>query len=63
MSTRSSPEANRESQAVIDVLAAEDVGKSPHMNVAEAMHRVSGVSISREFGEGECSFNYAMLRN
>jgi iron complex outermembrane receptor protein len=46
-------EVKRESQAVVDVLTSEDVGKFPDKNVAEALQRVSGVSISREFGEGE----------
>jgi iron complex outermembrane recepter protein len=57
-------EAKRESQTVGDVLAAEDVGKFPHENVAEASQRVSGVSISREFGEGErvSIFNYQCSR-
>jgi iron complex outermembrane receptor protein len=35
----------RESQAVVDVLTCK--------KVAEALQRVSGVSISREFSEGE----------
>jgi iron complex outermembrane receptor protein len=46
-------EAKRESPTVVDVLTAEDVGKFPDKNVAEALQRVPGVSISREFGEGE----------
>ncbi|MEO8017918.1 MAG: TonB-dependent receptor [Pseudomonadota bacterium] len=46
-------EVKRESTAVVDVLTSEDVGKFPDKNVAEALQRVSGVSISREFGEGE----------
>ena len=50
-------EAQRESHSVIDVLAVAE-------NLAEALQRFSGVSISREFGEGERvsrSFNYLML--
>ena len=46
-------EVKRQSQAVVDVITSEDVGKFPDKNVAEALQRVSGVSISREFGEGE----------
>src|SRR5688572_20349262 len=45
-------EVKRESQTVVDVITSEDVGKFPDKNVAEALQRVSGVSISREFGEG-----------
>lgn len=39
-------QAKRESQAVIDVLTTDK-------DVAEALQRVSGVSISREFAKGE----------
>ena len=52
-SMRESLEVKRESQAVVDVITSEDVGKFPDKNVAEALQRVSGVTISREFGEGE----------
>jgi iron complex outermembrane receptor protein len=52
-SLEKSLETKRESTAVVDVLTSEDVGKFPDKNVAEALQRVSGVSISREFGEGE----------
>lgn len=43
----------RRSDAVVDAISAEDIGKFPDKNVAEALQRVTGVSISREFGEGE----------
>ena len=46
-------DVKRQSTAVVDVINAEDVGKFPDKNVAEALQRVSGVSISRDFGEGE----------
>ena len=52
-SLRESLDVKRESQTVVDVITSEDVGKFPDKNVAEALQRVSGVSISREFGEGE----------
>jgi iron complex outermembrane receptor protein len=52
-SLRESLEVKRQSQAVVEVITSEDVGKFPDKNVAEALQRVSGVSISREFGEGE----------
>ena len=35
------------------MLTAEDIGKFPDKNVAEALQRVPGVVINREFGEGE----------
>ena len=46
-------DAKRESDQIIDVISAEDVGKFPDKNVAESLSRVPGVVINREFGEGE----------
>src|SRR5262249_28615823 len=46
-------EGQREADAVVNVLSAEDVGKFPDHNVAEALQRLPGVQINREFGEGE----------
>ncbi|RYG11582.1 MAG: TonB-dependent receptor, partial [Caulobacteraceae bacterium] len=43
----------RNANAIVDVVTAEDVGKFPDKNVAEALQRVPGVTINREFGEGE----------
>jgi iron complex outermembrane recepter protein len=43
----------REAVAVVDVIAAKDVNKLPDKNLAEAVQRVPGVVINREFGEGE----------
>jgi len=43
----------RNADAVVDVITAEDVGKFPDKNVAEALQRIPGVVINREFGEGE----------
>ncbi|MCH8615875.1 TonB-dependent receptor [Sphingomonas sp. SM33] len=43
----------RQADAVVDAVSAEDIGKFPDKNVAEALQRVTGVSISRDFGEGE----------
>ncbi|KAF1718763.1 TonB-dependent receptor [Pseudoxanthomonas wuyuanensis] len=37
---------------VVDVIAAEDIGKLPAQNVAEALQRVTGVAITRDRGEG-----------
>lgn len=45
--------AKRFSDSVVDVITAEDIGKFPDKNVAESLSRVTGVGISREFGEGE----------
>jgi iron complex outermembrane receptor protein len=43
----------RDSPQVLDVITAEDVGKLPDANVAEALQRVTGVQITRVFGEGQ----------
>lgn len=42
----------REANAFVDVITAEDVGKFPDKNVADALQRVPGVIISRDGGEG-----------
>ncbi len=43
----------RDAPQVMDVITAEDVGKLPDSNVAEALQRVTGVQITRVFGEGQ----------
>lgn len=52
-SLRESLETKREAVGVVDALNAEDVGKFPDKNLAEALQRVPGIVISRDFGEGE----------
>jgi len=52
-SLRQSIDVKRESNGVVDVLSAEDVGKFPDKNLAESLQRIPGVVINREFGEGE----------
>lgn len=42
----------READAFVDVITAEDIGKFPDKNVADALQRVPGVVISRDGGEG-----------
>jgi TonB-dependent receptor len=42
----------REAHGIVDGIVAEDVGKFPDSNLAEAMQRISGVSIDRVAGEG-----------
>lgn len=43
----------RNADAIIDVVTAEDVGKFPSSNVAEAITIIPGVTIDRAFGQGE----------
>lgn len=45
-------ELKRDSAAFIDAITAEDIGKFPDRNVADALQRVPGVSITRSGGEG-----------
>ncbi len=45
--------AKRFSDSIVDVVTAEDIGKFPDKNVAESLSRITGVGVSREFGEGE----------
>jgi iron complex outermembrane receptor protein len=52
-SQAASIDTKRNADAVVDAITAEDVGKFPDKNVAEALQRVPGVVINREFGEGE----------
>src|SRR5690606_21988093 len=46
-------DTKRNSDAIVDVITAEDVGKFPSTNVAEAMTMIPGVTIDRLFGQGE----------
>ena len=45
--------AKRFADSVVDVITADDIGKFPDKNVAESLSRITGVAVSREFGEGE----------
>ena len=40
------------SEQIVDSIVAEDIGKLPDNNVAEALQRISGVQIARNYGEG-----------
>src|SRR5690606_23206251 len=46
-------ESKRNADAIVDVITAEDVGKFPASNVAEAMTIIPGVTIDRAYGQGE----------
>lgn len=51
-SLAASADVKRNDSRVVDAIVAEDIGKLPDNNVAEALQRVTGVSINREFGVG-----------
>ena len=43
----------RKAVSIVDAIVAADIGKLPASNVAEALQRLPGVTISREAGEGQ----------
>ncbi|HEU0278191.1 MAG TPA: TonB-dependent receptor [Rhodanobacteraceae bacterium] len=45
-------ETQRASNATVSVVTAEDIGKFPNTNVAEAMTLVPGVAVDRRYGQG-----------
>lgn len=47
-----SSDLKRRADQIVDVISAEDIGKLPDANVAEALQRVPGLQIERNFGEG-----------
>ena len=52
-SLKEAVKVKEQSDQIVDAIAAKDVNKLPDKNVAEALQRVPGVVINREFGEGE----------
>jgi TonB-dependent receptor len=42
----------RTDSRIVDAIVAEDIGKLPDNNIAEALQRITGVSISKDFGVG-----------
>ncbi len=68
-SLKQSLDLKRDADQVVDAVSAEDVGKFPDTNVAEALQRITGVAIDRSGGEGQFitvrglgpEFNYVLL--
>lgn len=52
-SIEKSLDQKRNANAVVEVITAEDVGKFPDKNVADALQRVPGVIVTRDGGEGK----------
>jgi TonB-dependent receptor len=52
-SIEQSLDQKRNANAIVEVITAEDVGKFPDKNVADALQRVPGVIVSRDGGEGK----------
>lgn len=43
----------RNADAIVDAISAEDIGKFPDTNVAESLSHLPGITVDRQFGEGE----------
>lgn len=52
-SLQKSLETKRNANAIVSAVTAEDIGKFPNTNVAEAMVQMPGITIDRRFGQGE----------
>jgi outer membrane receptor for ferrienterochelin and colicin len=51
-SLQNAQELKRNADQIVDSIVAEDIGKLPDNNVADALARVTGVQIRRDSGEG-----------
>src|SRR5690625_3373117 len=51
-SMQSAIQIKRNADQIVDSIVAEDIGKLPDANVAAALQRISGIQISRNYGEG-----------
>jgi iron complex outermembrane receptor protein len=49
-SLQASMDTKRNADAIVDAITAEDIGKFPASNVAEALAQVPGVTLDRQFG-------------
>ena len=47
-----SMDVKRDADGVVDAISAEEMGKFPDTNLAESLQRITGVTVSRENGEG-----------
>ena len=52
-SIRDAISRKRNAGQIMDAVAAEDIGKLPDDNIGEALQRITGVSLTREAGEGK----------
>ncbi|WP_404334459.1 TonB-dependent receptor [Sphingomonas sp. MMS12-HWE2-04] len=52
-SLRRAVDIKRSADNIVDSIVAEDIGKLPDQNIAEAIQRIPGVTISRDNGEGQ----------
>ncbi|TMO57074.1 TonB-dependent receptor [Pseudoalteromonas phenolica] len=52
-SLKESINAKRFATSVVDAVSAEDIGKFPDSDVGEALGRIPGVAVNRQFGQGQ----------
>lgn len=52
-SLQSAQERKQNSLEIVDSVVADDIGKLPDNNTTEALQRVSGVQVQRNYGEGQ----------
>jgi iron complex outermembrane receptor protein len=46
-------DVKRNANAVVDAISATDIGKFPDTNAAESLSHLPGITVDRQFGEGE----------
>ncbi|MCI4591865.1 TonB-dependent receptor [Sphingobium sp. BYY-5] len=51
-SLSSAQSIKRNSDVIVDSIVAEDIGKLPDRNIAEALQRIPGIQVQRQYGEG-----------
>jgi len=52
-SQRSAIDRKKSATTMMDSIVAEDIGAFPDKNIAEALQRIPGIQLEREFGEGK----------
>jgi iron complex outermembrane receptor protein len=52
-SLEKSQAVKRSANAIVDAISAEDIGKFPDINAAESLAHLPGITVDRQFGEGE----------
>ena len=52
-SLRRATDIKRNADNIVDSIVADDIGKLPDQNIAEAIQRIPGITISRDNGEGQ----------
>ncbi len=52
-SMQAAADIKRNDSRIVDAIVATDIGKLPDNNIAEALQRITGVSLSSDFGIGE----------